>query len=295
MNETKLFIAEFLDYLKLEKGLATLTIKSYRVDLESFFEYIKKDVLEMEKDDIYEYIDYMKKEFKHNTVQRKVSSIKTFYKFMYMNRYIKKDPTNTVKSLKKQKRLPEVLDIDEFNRIIETYNNEPKNIRDKIILKLLIATGARVSEIVNLQIKDITDNEYKYIKVLGKGSKYRYIPIYNDIADEIRDYIENTRNLLVVNKKDYRLFPRATRELFYKSINEHAKMCGITKNVYPHMIRHSVATLLLKNGADIRVVQELLGHSSISTTQIYTHVEKSKLKSIYDQIGIGDDIDEKNN
>lgn len=288
-RDTNLQIKEFIDYLQFEKGLSEKTIISYKVDINSFFNYLQKEYDKIQKEDIYKYIEYMKKNLKHNTVQRKVSSIKNFFKFLYVNKNIKKDPANTVKSLQKEKRLPEVLTEDDFNKIIDTFNHEPKNIRDKLILKLLIGSGARISEIINLEIKDIEDNNFEYIRVYGKGSKYRYIPIYENLANEIKYYIENTRKLIKKNEKDYKLFPCVRREQFYTTLREHAKLCNIEKRVYPHIIRHSIATMLLKNGADIRMVQELLGHASISTTQIYTHVEKSKLKSIYDNVSLGDE------
>lgn len=288
-KETNLCINEFIDYLQFEKGLSEKTIKSYNVDLRDFFDATKKEYDEIKKEDIYKYIEDIKKKFKHNTVQRKVSAVKSFFKFLYVNKNIKKDPSNTIKSLQKEKRLPEVLSEDDFNKILDTFNHEPKNIRNKLILKLLIASGARISEIINLKVGDISDNNYEYIRVFGKGSKYRYIPIYNSLANEIKEYVQNNRDFLKKSEKDYKLFPKLRREQFYTTLREHAKMCGIEKRVYPHIIRHSIATILLKNGADIRMVQELLGHASISTTQIYTHVEKSKLKSVYDNISLGDD------
>lgn len=288
-KETNLCINEFIDYLQFEKGLSEKTIKSYKVDLRDFFDATKKEYDEIKKEDIYKYIEDIKKKFKHNTVQRKVSAVKSFFKFLYVNKNIKKDPSNTIKSLQKEKRLPEVLSEDDFNKILDTFNHEPKNIRNKLILKLLIASGARISEIINLKVGDISDNNYEYIRVFGKGSKYRYIPIYNSLANEIKEYVQNNRDFLKKSEKDYKLFPNLRREQFYTTLREHSKMCGIEKRVYPHIIRHSIATILLKNGADIRMVQELLGHASISTTQIYTHVEKSKLKSVYDNISLGDD------
>lgn len=288
-KETNLCINEFIDYLQFEKGLSEKTIKSYKVDLRDFFDATKKEYDEIKKEDIYKYIEDIKKKFKHNTVQRKVSAVKSFFKFLYVNKNIKKDPSNTIKSLQKEKRLPEVLSEDDFNKILDTFNHEPKNIRNKLILKLLIASGARISEIINLKVGDISDNNYEYIRVFGKGSKYRYIPIYNSLANEIKEYVQNNRDFLKKSERDYKLFPKLRREQFYTTLREHAKMCGIEKRVYPHIIRHSIATILLKNGADIRMVQELLGHASISTTQIYTHVEKSKLKSVYDNISLGDD------
>lgn len=292
MNDnTKILVSEFIDYLKMEKGLSENTIKSYKIDIKEFFEYIAKDHNQILKENIYSYIEKMRSEFKNTTIQRKVSSIKTFYKYLYMNKYVTKDPLNTIKVLKKETRLPEIIDEEEFNRIIDTFNHNPKDIRDKLILKLLMASGARISEIVNLDVSNIKDNEYRYIKVLGKGNKYRFIPIYEQIANELKEYIENERESLRTSKRDYRLFPGASRTLFYIKLREKAKNANIKKNVHPHTIRHSVASLLLKNGLDIRYVQEILGHSSITTTEHYTHVEKSKLKSIYDNIRLGDDIE----
>lgn len=292
MSENIVYINEFLDYLRIERGCSEKTIQSYKVDLRVFFSNVDREYNKIEKEDIYKYIEYLKEKYRYNSVQRKISSLKSFYKFLYLNKYVKKDPTNTVKALKKKKRLPDILTEEELIKIINTFNHEPKNVRDRLILELLIATGARISEIIGLEVKDIEDSEYRYIRVLGKGSKYRYIPIHNEIAEKIKKYIENERKILISNNRTFKLFPRATRELFYKTIKEHAKLARIEKHVHPHMIRHTVATILLKNGADIRTVQEILGHAGITTTQIYTHVEKSKLKSIYDKIKLGDD-DEK--
>ena len=288
-DNTYVYVNEFLDYLKIEKGSSQKTVASYKIDLRDFFKVYEVDYNIIQKEDIYKYIEDLKSKFKHNTVQRKISSLKSFYKFLYLNKYILKDPTNTIKLMKKQKRLPTVLTEEEFKQIIDTFNHNPKSIRDKLILQLLIATGARISEIIELNIADIKDNDYKYIRVFGKGSKYRMIPIYKEIGEEIKRFIENERNLLVKSKRDFRIFTGSSRTMFYKTFKEHAKQAGIEKNVHPHTIRHSIATMLLKNGADIRMVQEILGHSSITTTELYTHIEKSKLKSIYDNIKIGDD------
>lgn len=293
MGENLVYLNEFLDYLRIEKGNSEKTIQSYRVDLRVFFSFIDREYDKVEKEDVYKYIEYLKEKYRYNSVQRKISSLKSFYKFLYINKYVKKDPTNTVKVLKKQKRLPDILSEEELKKIINTFNHDPKSVRDRLILELLIATGARISEIIGLEVKDIEDSEYRYIRVLGKGSKYRYIPIHNEIAEKIKSYIEKERKMLIEKNRTFKLFPKASRELFYKSIKEHAKLAKIEKHVHPHMIRHTVATILLKNGADIRTVQEILGHAGITTTQIYTHVEKSKLKSIYDKVRLGDDNDEK--
>ncbi len=288
-KKNNMYIREFLDYLVLEKGSSKNTASGYERDLKLFFISVGKDVLEVKEDDIYKYIEKISSTLKRNSVLRKISSIRTFYKFCYLNKMTKEDPTNMIKSLKREKRLPEVLTLKEVKMIIDNCNHSSEGIRDKLILKLLIATGARVSEILNLKIKDIENHDYEFIKVLGKGSKYRIIPVYNSLELEIKEYLVNVRPNLKEATETFKLFPGIRRENFWKKLKKIAKDSGIQKNVYPHIFRHSVATVLLSNGADIRIVQEILGHSNISTTEIYTHVEKSDLKKIYNKIKIGDD------
>ncbi len=288
-KKNNMYIKEFLDYLILEKGSSKNTAAGYERDLKLFFISIGKDVSEIVEEDIYEYIDKISKDLKRNSVLRKISSIRTFYKFCYLNKMTKEDPTNMIKSLKREKRLPEVLSMKEVKMIIDNCSHSPEGIRDKLILKLLIATGARVSEILNLKIKDVENQDYEFIKVLGKGSKYRIIPVYDSLEDEIKEYLAVSRPNLKGADENFKLFPGIRRENFWKKLKKIAKDAGVEKNVYPHIFRHSVATVLLSNGADIRIVQEILGHSNIATTEVYTHVEKSELKNIYNKIGIGDD------
>ena len=288
-KKNNMYIKEFLDYLILEKGSSKNTAAGYERDLKLFFIGIGKDVSEIVEEDIYEYIDKISKDLKRNSVLRKISSIRTFYKFCYLNKMTKEDPTNMIKSLKREKRLPEVLSMKEVKMIIDNCSHSPEGIRDKLILKLLIATGARVSEILNLKIKDVENQDYEFIKVLGKGSKYRIIPVYDSLEDEIKEYLAISRPKLKGADENFKLFPGIRRENFWKKLKKIAKDAGVEKNVYPHIFRHSVATVLLSNGADIRIVQEILGHSNIATTEVYTHVEKSELKNIYNKIGIGDD------
>lgn len=287
-RKNNLYIKEFLDYLKYEKGNSENTIKGYERDLKIFFFELKKDVTEIHEEDIYNYIEKIGKILKRNSVLRKIASIRTFYRFCYLNKMIKFDPTGMLKSLKREKKLPEVLSLKEVKMIIDNCGHSPEGNMEKIIIKLLIATGARISEILNLKIRDIENQDYEFIKVLGKGSKYRIIPIYDSLEKEIKSFIENDRIKIKGSDETFRLFPRARRENFWKRLKKIAIEAGIKKNVYPHIFRHSVATVLLSNGADIRIVQEILGHSNISTTEVYTHVEKTDLKKIYDKIKIGD-------
>lgn len=282
-------IKAFLDYLKFEKGNSDNTIKSYNIDLKNFFDYLEKNIKEVNTEDIYEYIEYLKGKYVYNTVIRKVSCIKSLFKFCYMEKLIDKDPSNKIKNLNKEKRLPEILTLEEIKKIINSFDHTPENRRNQMICKMLIATGARISEILNLEIKNIENTDFEFVKVFGKGSKYRYIPIYPELENELKEYINVYRSQLKSSVGSFLLFPGIRRENFWKVLNKHALNVGIEKKIHPHLFRHSTATLLLENGADIRMVQEILGHASIKTTEIYTHVEKSTLKKIYESVKIGEE------
>ena len=282
-------IKAFLDYLKFEKGNSDKTIKSYNIDLKNFFDYLEKNIKEVNTEDIYEYIEYLKGKYVYNTVIRKVSSIKSLFKFCYMEKLIDKDPSNKIKNLNKEKRLPEILTLEEIKKIINSFDHTPENRRNQMICKMLIATGARISEILNLEIKNVENTDFEFVKVFGKGSKYRYIPIYPELENELKEYINVYRSHLKSSVGSFLLFPGIRRENFWKVLNKHALNVGIEKKIHPHLFRHSTATLLLENGADIRMVQEILGHASIKTTEIYTHVEKSTLKKIYESVKIGEE------
>ena len=282
-------IKAFLDYLKFEKGNSDNTIKSYNIDLKNFFDYLEKNIKEVSTEDIYEYIEYLKGKYVYNTVIRKVSCIKSLFKFCYMEKLIDKDPSNKIKNLNKEKRLPENLTLEEIKKIINSFDHTPENRRNQMICKMLIATGARISEILNLEIKNVENTDFEFVKVFGKGSKYRYIPIYPELENELKEYINVYRSQLKSSVGSFLLFPGIRRENFWKVLNKHALNVGIEKKIHPHLFRHSTATLLLENGADIRMVQEILGHASIKTTEIYTHVEKSTLKKIYESVKIGEE------
>ena len=282
-------IKAFLDYLKFEKGNSDNTIKSYNIDLKNFFDYLEKNIKEVNTEDIYEYIEYLKGKYVYNTVIRKVSCIKSLFKFCYMEKLIDKDPSNKIKNLNKEKRLPEILTLEEIKKIINSFDHTPENRRNQMICKMLIATGARISEILNLEIKNVENTDFEFVKVFGKGSKYRYIPIYPELEKELKEYINIYRSQLKSSLGSFLLFPGIRRENFWKILNKHALNVGIEKKIHPHLFRHSTATLLLENGADIRMVQEILGHASIKTTEIYTHVEKSTLKKIYESVKIGEE------
>ena len=302
--ENKTVAMEFLDYLRYEKGSSENTLSSYKQDLNLFFSEVPKNFQSIEDEEVIEYVDKLSKTVKRNTVLRKIASIRAFYKFCYINKYITDNPTESLKNLKREFKLPEVLKLSEIKDIIDAIPNTPEGVRDKIIIKILVATGARISEVLTLDIKDVENQDYEFIRVLGKGSKYRLIPIYSQLEEEIKAYIENDRKILVLERKEkesenknkkkvheleYKLFLGTRRENFWKRLKKYAKNAKIEKNVYPHIFRHSVATMLINNGADIRIVQEILGHVNISTTEIYTHVGKRELKEIYNKVKIGDE------
>ena len=299
--ENRTIVLEFLDYLRYEKGSSENTLESYNRDLNIFFSNTEKNFTEINDEDIISYVDKISKTIKRNTTLRKIASLRSFYRFCNVNKYIEENPTESLKELKRESRLPEVLSLQEVKEIIDSIPHTPNGNKDRIIIKILVATGARISEVLELEIKDIENQDYEFIRVLGKGSKYRLIPIYSGLEDEIKDYIENDRKVLMQNMKideknkmrksnnEFKLFLNTRRENFWKKLKEYAENAKINKNVYPHIFRHSVATMLLNNGADIRIVQEILGHVNISTTEIYTHVGKRELKDIYNRVKIGDD------
>ena len=288
-RENKMQIREFLDFLEFEKGSSQNTVTGYNRDLIQFFLFVQKNFSEIEEKDIFKYIEKLNEKLRRNSVLRKVSALKTFYKFCYLNKDVEKDPTGMVKTLKREQRLPEILTLKEMKQIVDNCPHTPEGMRNKLIIKILIATGARISEILNLEIKDVENQDYEFIKVLGKGSKYRIIPIYDSLENEIKNYLTIYRPKLKNASESFKIFPNTRREKFWKDLKTIAKNAKIEKNVYPHIFRHSLATILLGNGADVRIVQEILGHANITTTEIYTHVEKSKLKMIYDNIKLGDD------
>ena len=287
--ENKMQIREFLDFLKYEKGSSKSTADGYNRDLVQFFLFVEKNYDEIEERNVFEYIEYINEKLKRNSVSRKVSAIKTFYKFCYLNKAVKKDPAGMVKSLKREHRLPEILTLEEMKKIIDNCPSTPEGMQNMLIIKFLIATGARISEILNLEIKDLENKEYEFIKVLGKDSKYRIVPIYDNFENEIKNYLDVYRSKLKNAKNSFKIFPNTRREKFWKDLKIIAKDARIEKNVYPHIFKYSIAAILLENSVDISIVQEILGHATIITAEVYPHFEKDELKMIYNNIKLGDD------
>lgn len=275
-------LKDFFDYNILEKGLSINSALSYKTDLENYRNFLEKDILDSKKEDLYRYLHYLKGRYKESSYARKFSSIKAFYRYLELNSYILDNPVYLVKRIKIPKRIPKYLDQEEIFKINRAIDNSLFGIRDRLIINLLTFTGGRISEILGLKVSDI-DYSRSTIRILGKGNKTRIIPTLKIVIDEIIQYVDKFRDQ-ITNSKDGSLFYDISRNNFWYRMNKYAKKAELNKKVYPHMIRHSLATKMLDNGANLRHVQELLGHSDIKTTEIYTHISKKKLKEIYNNV-----------
>jgi len=289
MAEKKL-IEDFLKYLSIEKNLSKNTVLSYGSDLKLFSKYLEKHkikITEVTHDQIIDYI--MQRKFdkecplKERSIFRLIESLRQFYKFLVMEEEIKIDPTINIRLPKIPVRLPHILSVDEIAKLLNSIpENNERGLRYKAMFELLYATGLRVSELVNLKLEDI-DLDVGYLRVVGKGEKERIVPIGKRAIYLVKKYLEfrlkkyPTARALFVSKLNRKL----SRIEFWEQLKKYARNAGILKPISPHTIRHAFATHLLAGGADLRTLQEMLGHSSISTTQIYTHVDREHLKEIH--------------
>ena len=281
------YIEEYLHYLKYEKNYSQYTIDSYEEDIREYYDFLEEeniDILKVKYDNIKDYFKALSdKKNIASTLARKMSSLRGFYKYLINNDYTKNNPFMLVKTPKKSKHLPRFFYYNEIEELLEVPDlKEPLGQRNRLILEMLYASGVRVSELVNIKVKDINDEE---IKVLGKGGKER-IARFGDYAKEILElYLNdgyaklNKKNLeyLFLNNNGGKLTTRGVRYI----LDEVIKKTSINKKISPHMLRHSFATHLLNEGCDILSVQELLGHESLSTTAIYTHITTDRLKEVY--------------
>ncbi len=282
-------LKNFLEFLKFEKRSSQNTLNGYNRDLTQFFLFVKKDFSEIGEKEISSYIDNLNKKLRKNSVLRKVSVLKTFYKFCYLNKLITKDPAGIIKNLKREYQPPETLTLEEIKHIVDNCPNTPAGMQNRLIIKLLIVTGAMISEILNLKIKDIENQYDKFIKTLGKNSKYQIKLIDNSFEIEIKNYLEIYRPKLKNANESLKIFPDIRREKFWKNLKIIAQNAKIEKNVYPHIFRNSLVGILSEANADICIIQEILGKVNITTAKIKKNVEKSKLKMIYNNIKLGDD------
>ncbi len=287
------YVNEFINYLAVERGLAQNTLESYGRDLRQFQSYLRNGHMDVLKDSsrntILGYLNNLQTKGRAvSTISRNLAAIKSFYQYLVRERYIEKDPAAHLESPKLEKKLPKILTIGEVEELLKQPNNYlPTGLRDKAMLELLYATGIRVSELISLNISDI-NLDMGYIKCYGKGAKERIVPLGSIAARCVQEYIAKGRTKLVRTYEEPALFVnhhgnRLTRQGFWKIIKKYAQEASINKEITPHTLRHSFATHLLENGADLRSVQEMLGHADISTTQIYTHVTKNRLKEVYDK------------
>ncbi len=282
-------IEEYMNFLTFEKGLADNSIVSYKSDINIFLEFLQKNKIKnINEDEIIDYIFYMKaKKYSELSIARALVSIRNFYNFLMREKKILRNPFENMDSFKTHKKIPEVLSKDDIEKLINTPDlSKREGIRDKAIMELLYGAGIRVSELINIELTDINLEE-KIIRCFGKGSKERVVPVGDYLIDAVSNYLD-IRNTFVKKEFSQYLFltrrgTKFTRMGIWKIVKNYAKKAGISKDVYPHIFRHSFATHLLSGGADLRSVQEMLGHSDISTTQIYTHVDKSRLKKIHKQ------------
>lgn len=289
----KKLLEEFLNYLSVERGLSKNTIASYRMDLISFLNYFESKSLnnieKIKRDNITNYLLHLKDNgLSGNSVSRALVAIKMFYKFLAQERLVKDNVAGVLESPKLIRPLPNVLNLTEVEKLLGA--PDIKNwmgVRDKAALELMYATGMRVSELVDLTTSTL-NLDIGFIKCRGKGDKERIVPIGSQARNSISRYLEKVRPSLLKQKSDSHLFlsrlgRRISRQSFWKMMKKYAGKARIKKEITPHTLRHSFATHLLERGADLRVVQELLGHSDIATTQIYTHINKERLKSIHRQ------------
>jgi len=285
------FIEHFLSYLSVERGLARNTIISYREDLNSYIDFLESNAVASlsatTKNDIINFMVRQKeKGISVNSVARRLAAIKSFYRFLVRERILKNDPTSLVDSPKLWKKVPETLSINEVELLLsEPDLKDTRGIRDRAILETLYATGMRVSEAAGLKSVDV-NFDIGFLRCIGKGSKERVIPLGKKAISSIRKYQTASRPKLLKKKESAYLFvnrfgSRISRQSLWKIIKRYARQAGIKKEIKPHILRHSFATHLLEKGADLRSVQEMLGHSNISTTQIYTHINKDRLRTIH--------------
>lgn len=280
------YYTKYLDYLQFERKLSENTIDSYRNNLNRFEEFLNgKPIKKVTKEEILAYLK-SNENMAEKSRAHYLTVLKNFYEFLSTEEIIKENPCENIKAPKITKKLPEFLTYEEVEKLLDIKLKTPFDYRNKAMLELLYATGLRVSELVNLQLNQI-DFENDLLQILGKGKKERISP-FSDIANKyMKIYIETYRNLLLKKKDSDYVFinnfgNKISRQGFFKNLKMIAKKQGIKKEISPHTLRHSYATHMLKNGADLRIIQELLGHSDIGTTEIYTHVVNEKLKSDYE-------------
>jgi len=289
----------FLNYLAIEKGFSANTVGAYRNDLDQLADFIertasakgfKAEWSSVDRNLLISYIiDLKDRNYSSATVARKVAAVKSFFAFLVAERKVQNDPTENISSPKVNKSLPKPLSLAEVDALLAepAKSSTPEAMRDVAMLELLYACGMRVSELIDLNVNDV-NLKAGFVRCLGKGSKERIIPVHDRAVHSVKEYISEARPHLLRGKEEQALFlnrrgDRLTRQGFWLILKGHAKNAGIKKVVTPHTLRHSFATHILSGGADLRAVQELLGHANISSTQIYTHLTSEHVRHAYDK------------
>lgn len=279
---------KFLDYLQNIKKYSDNTIINYEIDIDKYINYLKLnkiDIFKIEYKNVLDYISYLKKNHKSTSINRSISSIRTYYNYLIKNNYTNSNPFKIINGMKKEKKLPEYFKYNEYVELVNSIDiNSNLGIRNKCIFEVLLCTGCRCNELVNIKLDDINLNE-KEIKVLGKGNKERIVYLGSYAIESIEKYLsirneilgKKDNNYLFINHLGDKLTTRGIRDIIDKILLKSSNNMKIT----PHTFRHSFATMLLNEGCDLKSVQELLGHVSLSTTSIYTHVSNEELKRVY--------------
>mgnify|MGYP004447052111 FL=1 len=280
------YIDKFLEYLKSVKKHSDNTIISYQDDLKELASVLNNNIIDINEEDIKKYLNYLyDKSYNKNTISRKLSGVRSFYNYLYNHDIIKINYFTDVHNPKKIRSLPHYLKTSEIDKVLDNTNEVTLyGERNKLIVELLYVTGLRVSELVNIKLKDI-DKYNKSIKILGKGSKERIVYYEDNCSKLLKKYLNNTRRKLDKNNSEYLLLNKFGNKLSTRMIRNILNNLTIgtsIEQIYPHMIRHTFATTMLNNGADLMTVKELLGHESINTTSIYTHVTNEQIRKVFD-------------
>lgn len=287
-------LADFLHYLTVERGLAANTVESYGRDLRQYLAYLVEQkglasLKETTQATVVGYLLFLQARGRAvATLSRNLAAIKAFYHFLVREGLLEHDPTVNLETPRQEKKLPRILSVEEIESLLAQPDlKTPSGIRDRAMLEVLYATGLRVSELVSLTVEDVNLEE-GYLRCLGKGAKERIIPLGSQALKYLALYLNHARRFLLARPGDPVLFlnhhgNRLTRQGFWKILKKYAGRMALNRKISPHIIRHSFATHLLENGADLRSVQEMLGHADISTTQIYTHLTRGKIREVYDR------------
>ena len=288
MKKIDEYVLDFIDYLMIDKKYSKNTLSAYKRDLEKFKIFFEnKDISKIKENDVSDYIAYLKKEFNTpRSISRNLSSLRSFYKYLMIEKEVDNSPFSDVSMPKVKKSLPVVLNSEEINKLLNLKLEDRYSYRNKALLELMYATGLRVSELINIKMNDI-DMLNAILRTRGKGNKDRIIPLGEYALVAVTIYINQFRGDFLNGTTSEYLFlnnrgDKLTRQGIFKILKQVAKETGVEKDFSPHTLRHSFASHLLDAGADLRSIQELLGHEDISSTQIYTHIAKDKIKKNYD-------------